>query len=375
MISAGIIMLGGCAFLSKPKTFSNVSKNELDQYAEKIVDRISEFPNDAFSNQLGVDFLFEQMHSAGFEKSSNDYSLKRGLREGLSNFNSTMGQEIANGSYELLRANVKGGEGHLLFRLNSSNGMNYHDMLIVKENGVVKIGDIYIYASGENLSKTLVRTLASMRDENDEYSTEKLEHVKLIGQAQQQMQKGNYKVANEYLEESKSTMGNEKSWHVINITCKSMIDSLQYMTAMRDFGSKFSKDPSWWLMGVDYYFLLGQYDKAENLLKKLNTKVGGDPLITLLRGNVYFMKGDFEKSLDFINNGLAKMPFEEDFYYTKISCEGNLKKYADLKSTLDTVYVKFGIELDDIDYSGFEGFMETDHFKNLMESQNFEFSE
>ena len=66
-------------------------------------------------------------------------------------------------NYTFLRLRTDGGEKRALFRLLIDGAVNYHEMLLTTGRaGLVRIADVYVYASGEWFSETLRRSYVSI---------------------------------------------------------------------------------------------------------------------------------------------------------------------------------------------------------------------
>jgi tetratricopeptide (TPR) repeat protein len=367
-----VFLLAGCN-----SSNNQISNDELNFFANKLVDDIKESPSSAFEEKIDSDFLFERMYDGSFDFSLLDYQIKSGFRKGLKGFHEAMGYEITNGSYELIKIEIREDGGHLFFRLFSDDGLNIHDFLVVRKNERLVIADVYIYTAGEYFSKLLAVAysymLTSSNILNKEFSEERLQEVKNIGKVRKLLEGGEYEKAFALMKDVDDQFKKEKFWHILNIQCAAGLDSATYIGAMEDFGNEFPKDPSWFLMGVDYFFLLGNYEKAIMSLDELGEFLGKDPVIELLKANMYWANKDFENSYKIIMDNLKEVQNLSDFYFTKASCEGNLRMYDSLESTLRTMNDRFEIEIIELDYTGFENFQETDAFARLMKEQGYEF--
>lgn len=374
LISIGIT---ACGSLNQEKP-TLVNDQELQAFADDLVEKLASSPESAFVGVFDVDFLFDRMYESGLDFSITDYQIKDGFEEGLEQFSNSIAYEMLYGSYKLVRTEMREDGGHAIFRLYGEGGLNFHDFLIIKRGEKIAIGDVYIYVSGENFSKTLARIFLSavsssnLLDKN--FSEDKLEDIKQFAEVQHLIRSGEYDKAYDITQNMSVNIKKEKIWHITNISCASNLDSATYITAMENFGQRFSNDPSWHLMGVDYYFMLGDYNRAINSLNQLQKRVGNDPGVNLLKSNLYWANGDYKSAYDIINANLHLEPDLADFYYTKASCEGNLGKYEALESTLREMFEKFEIEIVELDYSGFEDFQDTDGFRRLMEEQGYSYN-
>ena len=91
-----------------------------------------------------------------------------------------MGKE---GSYELIKQYEKDKKQHILFRLSGDNGMNYHDYELVKRDDAIKAADVFIYMTGENISKTIADALQLDNSNMPKEDVEKVSRIKTINSA------------------------------------------------------------------------------------------------------------------------------------------------------------------------------------------------
>src|SRR5688500_9805019 len=109
--------------------------------------------------------------------------MRQGIKSALKQ--SDLGDNIiraarANGTYELVKQYEKDKVQHLIFRLYSDEGLNYHDFELTKKGGKLAIADIFIYLSGEDLSKTMSDLFVSFTTGDGNVSDEKFAQVEKI---------------------------------------------------------------------------------------------------------------------------------------------------------------------------------------------------
>ena len=99
-----------------------------------------------------------------------------GFRKGF-DYGNIMVKEIGkDGSYDFFKSYVdEHQQYHLVFRLFSEAGLNYHDYKLKETGNSIKIVDVYVYVTGEDFSKTIgtiyKKTIASKKKNLFGFST------------------------------------------------------------------------------------------------------------------------------------------------------------------------------------------------------------
>lgn len=341
-------------------------------YSKKLKSRFSQFPNDVFSGQIDADYLFARLYDHGLPKSLTDFTLKAELNDALYQITHHFGQTMIAGYSGQVKLAPESGK--ITYRVYDDDGINYYEFLIIKKDGKTRIGDIYVFSRGEYLSEILAKYyLQNVAESNlisKIYSEEKAEIESRMMFARSRMKLGLYNRAKELLDEIREVYYDDKTWHLLNIECAINLDSTTYMEAIMGFAKSYDDDPSWLLMGIDYYFIIQDWEAALNHLDDLRERVGVDPILFLYESNIYRSMGDFASALKALNIGIRSMPEFENFYNAKYLIQGRLGDYDGLSSTLDLMYEKFDVGVREIDFSLFPDFQNTDHYKNLLKRQS-----
>src|SRR5258706_3937816 len=168
------ILFTSCISKEKP-----VTRDEAIQFAhtmEKWVKADSaEKMNNIFDKQV---FIKRVTQEAG---ASLNKSLLQGASEGFSHMN--FGNQIIRsldkkGSYLLVKEYEKDHIQHLIFRLYGDSKVNYHDYELIKKDNKIKVADIFIYITGENLSASLAHALLMINEDLDDLSEKEKNEVR-----------------------------------------------------------------------------------------------------------------------------------------------------------------------------------------------------
>lgn len=238
-----------------------------------------------------------------------DRSLIRGAVEGFvkSQFGKTVSQSMGkNGSYQLIKEYEKDNAQHILFRLIGESGaVNYHDYLLVKKEEEVKAADVYIYISGENLSKTLAGALQLVAKDMSKADIEKLTSMNNIREL---LANGEYEKADSLYNELPAMFKKEKAYQLVHVRICSRLDNDRYIKAMLEYKSLFPNDPNMYLMMVDAYMLQKDYARALESVNKLDSLIDKDPYQDYQRGLLYRIMKDTTHEMASFERLHAKMP-------------------------------------------------------------------
>ncbi len=369
-----LTFLGSCGLiLNELPSGRGANEKELTSYSKRLEKRFKEFPNDVFNDQIDVDYLFERIYEAGLPKSLTDVSIKKNLSDNIYQLTYRMGLQMKEGYSDFLQLDVENSE--ILYRLYDSEGLNYFRFYVVYDRleRQAKIGDIYVFSSGEYLSQTLARifmsSMVSSNLLNKEYAEEKTEALVQLNKARGLMASGDYLLAKKTLDSSWVNFDDKKTWHLINIQCSLMIDSATYVRAVEDFASNFSDDPSWLIQGIDYYYTIEDWDKAKGLVAQLREQVGDDAILDSFEADIEWSMGNTRRGLELINKAIKKMPEFDGFYYSKFVLEGQQGNFEAVYQTLKILYDKFDVPVEDMDFNLFPDFKQTKYYRDIVTYQ------
>lgn len=206
-------------------------------------------------------------------------------------------------SYRLLRqySDDKGAR-HLLFRSYSGLAVNYNDILLVRVGDSVKVADIYIYLAGESQSQQISGILETMIHAT---SGEANQQDAIVTEVSTLYQQGQYGAAKEEFDSLDPKMQNEKTLQTLHIQICKQIDDFAYESALDRFGKLFPDAPNTYLLKMDLYYRKGDYPGYQAAIDRLDTIVGIDPWLNLLRGNLMLQEARWEKALAYYEKAYA----------------------------------------------------------------------
>jgi len=199
------------------------------------------------------------------------------------------------------------GNIHILCRLFSPDGgVNYHDfqMSYIDIDSSYQIVDIYIYFSGEDLTETYRQVYKNLLREKLEKitgvtnKTEAASSFNILQKARQLKDEGKpeegmalfYTIPKKYQEQR-----HFRFWKVD--LALDLEDVNVYANAMKEFEEAYPDDPSLFLLAIDKYTVLGDYQQALRYINKLDVKVGLDPILNYYRGNINYEMNNVDQAI------------------------------------------------------------------------------
>lgn len=321
----------GCAAKQKP-----VTKEEALQLAREIEkSAVARDPN-FIDNTIDLEALISNMNL----KSNG---LKKDARKGLKG-NMDLGKVIINslgetGTYQLLRQYEKDGTQHLLFRLYSVGGINYHDMELIHVKGKCRIADMYVYATGENISATMKDIFLKVGEQAKGYSMDdpEVKWIRSMEKLRQYIVDQKYSEAQDLFNSVPASVRKVKAFQIANIQIASGLGPEYEAKAVAEYESLFPGDPSLPLILIDPYFSKKEYGKVIDCVNKLDSAVGGDPLLNYHRSICFNHLGDAEKSRELLTKLVKEMPDFDDAVMELVATWLELGEYEKAKPYVDKI--------------------------------------
>lgn len=195
---------------------------------------------------------------------------------------------MSGGEYVVLRPVRRGGELRVVVRMSSDQtGLNYHEFITRRnDKGEGEIADVFILTAGNTYGESIREIISAMLagrnnsllgrfgggDKQAVENSQTLQRIKLLEKtAPQQALKEFDKLPPE--------MQRKKTLMIVRMQLASSAGSDEYARAFEAFRSAYPGDASLDLLSIDYY--IDRQDNASALAaaQRLNTYVGGDPLL------------------------------------------------------------------------------------------------
>lgn len=287
-----------------------VSKEEALAMAHIIDSAIANNKVSYYGSLLNIDILAKRI--AASSEVGDLKQFKKGLQEGMKN--SELGRQIVEGlkneggGYELVRHYERNKVQHLLYRF-YGQGINYHDYELTKLNGRVCIADIFLYTSGEKLSKSMADLMMSIKQDG---TAIKSNQVFAINQLKKLLNKGDYEEARKQYDEMPDTFKDHKFFQIFYLSIAEGLGYEEYEKALRRFEVRYRHEPNMLLSLIDAYIVRKEYDRALVAINQIDSMVGKDPYLDYYRYIFYGETGKTEEGLACLEKLYSAMPQYED---------------------------------------------------------------
>lgn len=287
----------------------------------------------------------------------------KGFRKGF-DYGNIMVREIGKeGSYDFFKSYVdENQQYHLVFRLFSEAGLNYHDYKLKETRNSIKIVDVYVYVTGENFSKTIgtiyKKSIASKKKNFFGVSTNTfLDDIFKLAEIRKLKSQGKLEEAYKIYKKIGAESKKNKVFKLIGITLASALDNDDLLRKFtKDYEKSFPKDPSLYLISIDGAYVNNKLNKALELINKLDKFIGGDDFLNYFRVNTYYLKGDIPKAIEYSELLMSDFPDYMDGFDTALTLYIETEKFDKAIQILDIFVDRFELTKDSLIESMKENF-------------------
>ncbi|MCK0131430.1 hypothetical protein MWU59_07925 [Flavobacteriaceae bacterium F08102] len=257
-----------------------------------------------------------------------------------------LGETLINqGEYSYMRLYMDADHKfHLLFRLFSDVGVNYHDYLVHYIDGTYKLVDVYVFYTGRNLSDTYRERYMENLAQQDFFTLTK--EAKKANKAYEKylrfIEKEQYKKA--YLSSFKVSPKRQKTkaFKLLQVNVAKQLEGTVLTEVLADFEASFPNDPSLALRMIDYYFENKQYDACLACVEVVDKAVNGDYFLDIYRGNICEVKGDLAKAKGYFQSVIDNFPNFLEAYDSLFGVYVKLKNNEEAIQILNIMMTHFG---------------------------------
>lgn len=283
---------------------NSVNNTRVEELANIIDSSISNSDANAYLEKMDFNIFGQNIAINTEDSSMNDdqKSLMKGFIKGLESLPKRFIEEAKNGGYYdyvSFRYDAIKESYYILFRLFSNDdGINYHDYKVYEVDDELMIGDIYIYASGEYVSKTFNRIYVNSLPKNKLsklFGEKKLKEFYEMINGLLLYRNGEIQKAYDIFSSLTSEIAKEKYFLILKSQFASQLNDELYKKSLKEIIDTYPNDTTLLLNHIDYYVLKGDYENALEILEQLEFQTNDDFLL-YMKGNLEFEKGDYNKS-------------------------------------------------------------------------------
>ena len=396
LLSCALFLFISFAFSQNKYNIKSANKKEM---AEKHIEESEE--NDSKVIQLGEDIIntiyesdveaymsffdtsaFTDLMMEGIKEdpSTKDFirGFLSGLKEGIAAIPKKIIKEIEAESYYDL-VNYRYDEDtktyYILYRIYSpETGVNYHDYRVSKLNNKFVFNDIFIYLSGEELSKTYRRFYIynlPRKSLLDLFGKSNADEFLVMIEAVTLYNNGEFIKAHEKLKDIGGDLKNDKFVLIIKAICASNISDDEYRNSLKTIAEIYPNDSSLFITQIDYHIMNENYDVAITLLDKLKSDTDDD-FLNLFKGNIEYERKNYEKSIEYFKNISDINPDFFEGHSSYLACLAITEKFDECIKLLSFLVedgyeksdlIEFVEELDENGENILEGLAKSDLYK------------
>lgn len=132
-------------------------------------------------------------------------------------------------------------------------------------------------------------------------------------------------------------------------------------------------DPTTLFMLLDYYFTVGEYDKAISGIRAMQDLYGEEAALNNLLANVYYMLNDKEKARAFAKKSRQLEPFFIGAYWTELTLLNEANEHQQMVSLLQTMEQNWDFDFREADFAQdtmYDIFIKSEPFVAWMQLKN-----
>jgi tetratricopeptide (TPR) repeat protein len=300
---SSVLFFVGCTEPEQP-----ITKEEAVKFAVTLTHAVGGHNGDRFTELLDLESFEKRIMSESGDK------LKRStVKEAVDEIKSgTFGKQIIlslgeKGTYRLVKQYEKDHHQHLIFRLYNEE-INYHDIELIKKHGTVKIADIFVYVTGENLSYTLAQALLSFTEDMATGSPIEQKDLKKITRIKKYLREDKHQQANQLFISLPQELREQRLFKIINIQIASGLSNEQYLAAMNSFQHDYPDATNIYLIMLDAYFLNKDTPGVLRCVNKLDSLINKDPFLDYYRAIAYRLGNDIDNQITCLERLHKNMP-------------------------------------------------------------------
>ena len=227
------VVLYSCKQQEKP-----VTKEEALDFAKQLERSIYKKDEKLLDNAIDIKELLRK--TAITKKESELESFANGMGKSMRLGSKIIESIGKTGLYQFVRQYEKEKVQHIIFRLFSDNGLNYHDYQLTRVKGQVKIDDFFIYLTGENFSKTigdLFIQFSFNKDTRDTETRKDLENMEQLKKVKDLMESGRNAEAKKIIDAMPEEIRKGKIVQIYNLKASAELGDEENTKAINEINS------------------------------------------------------------------------------------------------------------------------------------------
>jgi protein involved in temperature-dependent protein secretion len=241
--------------------------------------------------------------------------------------------------------------------LSDDRGMNYHDMVVVKQlGGRIRVVDIYVYLSAEMISSTMRRTYISIAASQNKSILEKLsgkekefaEHFREFARMAALLRSKQFRRATQIYDRLPKSLQKDKNVLILRLLASQEVSDEEYVKAIDAFRRHHPNDPCVDIMSIDRNILDEKYDDALDSVGRIDKSVGGDPYLDVLRANLLFLKEDFPLAKKRAQRAIKAEPTLISAQWVLVNLSLIEGEFDETTRLLNVINEKFEVEFEDL---------------------------
>ena len=284
------------------------------------------------------------------------------------------------GTYSFLRLKTDGGATRALFRLlPAAGGLNYHELVIERRDGKLRIVDILIYITGDLLTDTVRRMYVKGAAEVNKGLLDKLggsdqllvKYGHLLEKMGAQVREGKPKEALTSWGLMPEELQKEKLVMTLRVMAAGQIDDEEvYLRAIDAFQKAYPRDTAVDLIAFDGYFLRKKWEETFKTVDRLDQRLGGDPFLEVLRGNVWGAQEKWDNALECFLRGAKAEPSLVVAHWSVAGAALKVKNWKEVSRTLLILERDLKIEMTDLtEAEDYAEFIKTPEYREWMKAR------
>lgn len=270
-------------------------------------------------------------------------------------------------SYELVGIQRRNEQPYVLFRLVHLEGeLNYHLFRVQRIRGKIRADQLFIAATGEDISDSLRNSLAiGLKPKSSTGSQANVVNdMKMLSQLQKAVSSSNYDDAIRTYERMPERLKKEKLPKLYYLMATQSGDETVYAKACDDFIASFPDSPAGGFVMLDSAVMKGDMEMLLKAYRIMDTWTGGDPYLDLMVGANLAESERLKKAVEItegVDPSALNVSYAHDF---KLTIAMNAKDYGDVLQQLQYLRDDYGVEFEDLSgVEGYEGFVASPQFR------------